>query len=139
MAGSNSSAHVNLPYRWCSVHHASSAPGADTAIAPSGGITPFFALALTISSVSDLGDRPDPASPEPVGSTSPSTAFAATAASTADPPFFSISIAACVANGCAVPAAPEHPSAGDRVVKLAPAGRSPACTSGRSNLSSPAA
>ena len=99
----------------------------------------------TVSSESDLGERPElampaslptfgsqtkakqsPPRPELTGSTNPSTAFAATAASTAEPPRLSISIAVCVASGCAVPAAPEQPSAGERVAKLAPEGRSPA-------------
>jgi hypothetical protein len=106
---------------------------------------PFTARDRTMASESDFGDRPElaipsslPASgshtkakqspPNPLltGSTNPSTAFAATAASTADPPRFSIAIAVCVASGCAVPAAPFMPSAGDRVAKLAPEGRSPA-------------
>ena len=82
--------------------------------------------------------KQSPPSPLLVGSTNPSTAFAATAASTADPPRFSIAIAVCVASGCAVPAAPFNPSAGDRVAKFAPAGRSPACTSGRMNCSASA-
>ena len=118
---------------------------------------PFTACARTVSRVSAFGDRPElampisfaafgshtnakqsPPSPQLVGSTNPSTALAATAASTADPPRFSIAIAVCVASGCAVPAAPFNPSAGDREAKLAPEGRSPAWTSGRMNRSAPA-
>ena len=106
---------------------------------------PFTARDRTVASDSAFGDRPElampmsllasgshtnakqsPPSPLLVGSTNPSTAFAATAASTADPPRFNIAIAVCVASGCAVPAAPFKPNAGDRVAKLAPEGRSPA-------------
>src|ERR1700722_18676231 len=75
--------------------------------------------------------------PELVGSRNPRQALAAIAASTAEPPRFKVSIAASVARGCAVPAAPLQPYTADRDEKLAPTGRSPACTSGRSNLSSP--
>jgi hypothetical protein len=52
--------------------------------------------------------------------------LAATAASTAEPPRFNISIAVNVASGCAVPAAPEQPIAADLLAKLAPEGRPPA-------------
>src|SRR5260370_7818610 len=76
--------------------------------------------------------------PELVGSTKPRTAFAATAASMAEPSFFRISIAVRVARGCAVPAAPLQPMAAERLAKLAPETRSPAWTSGRSNFSAPA-
>src|SRR5258708_8696338 len=76
--------------------------------------------------------------PEVVGSTKPRTALVATAASIAEPPFFRISIAVRVARGCAVPAAPLQPMAAEREAKLAPAMRSPAWTSGRSNFSAPA-
>src|ERR1700679_2702937 len=76
--------------------------------------------------------------PQLVGSTKPRTALVATAASIAEPPFFRISIATWVARGCAVPAAPLQPMAAEREAKLAPAGRSPAWTSGRSNFSAPA-
>ncbi len=65
-------------------------------------------------------------------------ALAAMAASTAEPPLLSISIAVSVASGWAVPAAPEQPMAAERLAKLAPEGRSPAWTSGRSNRSAPA-
>src|ERR1700733_3596375 len=75
--------------------------------------------------------------PELVGSRKPRHALAATAASIAEPPFFRVSMAVSVASGCAVPAAPERPIAAERLAKLAPEGRSPACTSGRMNLSSP--
>ena len=44
-----------------------------------------------------------------------------------------------VASGCAVPAAPELPSAAEREAKLAPDGRSPARTSKRSKRSAPSA
>jgi hypothetical protein len=50
----------------------------------------------------------------------------------------SISIAVMVASGCAVPAAPEHPMAAERLAKLAPEMRSPAWTSGRLKISAPA-
>ena len=63
--------------------------------------------------------------------------MAATAASTAEPPRRSVSIAIWVAIGCAVPAAPLQPMAAERVAKLAPNGRSPACTSGRVKRSAP--
>src|SRR5580692_9488474 len=56
----------------------------------------------------------------------------------AEPPFLRISMAVSVARGCAVPAAPLQPMAAEREAKLAPAGRSPAWTSGRSNFSAPA-
>src|SRR5580692_10130514 len=75
--------------------------------------------------------------PELVGSRKPRHALAAMAASTAEPPFFRISMAVSVARGCAVPAAPLQPIAAERLAKLAPEGRSPAWTSGRTNLSSP--
>ena len=113
-------------------------------MAPNAGMWPFTARERTVASESDLGDRPEPAmpisfaafgshtnakqsppSPLLTGSTNPSTALAATAASTAEPPRFSIAMAVCVARGCAVPAAPFKPNAGDRVAKLAPEGRSP--------------
>ncbi len=71
---------------------------------------------------SQTNAKQSPPRPELTGSTNPSTAFAATAASTAEPPRLSIAMAVCVASGCAVPAAPESPSAGERVAKLAPAG-----------------
>src|SRR5580704_17117865 len=76
--------------------------------------------------------------PQEVGSTKPRTALVATAASIAEPPFFRISIAVRVARGWAVPAAPLQPRAAEREAKLAPAMRSPAWTSGRSNFSAPA-
>lgn len=79
---------------------------------------PFTARERTVSSDNDLGERPElampisfaalgshtnakqsPPNPLLVGSTNPNTAFAATAASTADPPRFSIAIAVCVASG----------------------------------------
>src|ERR1700733_3398512 len=110
------------------VHQASRAPGTDTEIAPSGGIALFFARDRTISSVRALGERPEPATltslfsfgsqmkakqsppiPELVGSRNPRQALAVIAASTAEPPRFRVSIAASVARGCAVPAAPEQP------------------------------
>ena len=50
--------------------------------------------------------------PELVGSRKPRQAFAAMAASTAEPPCLRISMAASVASGCAVPAAPEHTHGG---------------------------
>ena len=53
----------------------------------------FFSLAFhTIANRS-------PPIPHPVGSTNPSTAFAAIAASIALPPFFRMLIAVCVASG----------------------------------------
>src|SRR5580704_16779090 len=110
-----------------------------------------------MSRVRFLGERPEPARvttflscgsqimakqsppmPQEVGSTEPRTALVATAASMAEPPFFRISIAVRVARGCAVPAAPLQPIAAEREAKLAPAMRSPAWTSGRSNFSAPA-
>src|SRR5580698_11204555 len=125
-------------------------------MAPSDGITPFFARPRTVSRLKDFGERPDPArlttfdnfgsqimakqsppSPELVGSKNPRQALAAMAASAALPPRFKVSIAANVASGCAVPAAPEQPYTADRDAKLAPAGRSPACTSGRSKRPAP--
>src|SRR3569833_2329396 len=75
--------------------------------------------------------------PELVGSRKPRQALAAIAASAADPPFFRISTAASVASGCAVPAAPERPKAAEREAKLAPDGRSPAWSSGRTKLWAP--
>src|SRR5260370_15912508 len=75
--------------------------------------------------------------PELVGSTKPRTALAATAASMAEPPFLRISMAVRVARGCAVPAAPLQPMAAERLAKLAPAMRSPAWTSGRSDFFAP--
>jgi hypothetical protein len=56
-----------------------------------------------------------PPMPEPVGSLTPSTAFAAIAASTALPPARSVSSAAKVASGWLVAAMPLLPTAGDRV------------------------
>jgi hypothetical protein len=47
--------------------------------------------------------------PLAVGSSRPRQALVAIAASTADPPRFSMSIPACVASGCAVPTAPLRP------------------------------
>src|ERR1700728_511889 len=110
------------------VHHASNAPGTEIAIAPNGGMALFFARERTRSSVRSFGERPEPARltnlscfgsqmkakqsppiPELVGSRNPRQALAAIAASTADPPRFRVSIAASVASGCAVPAAPEQP------------------------------
>src|SRR5580700_2741619 len=110
------------------LHHASSAPGVEIDTAPSAGIALFFARERTVSSVRDFGERPEPArltslfsfgsqmkakqsppKPELVGSRKPRQALAATAASTAEPPRLSVSIAASVASGCAVPAAPEQP------------------------------
>src|ERR1700722_18532899 len=75
--------------------------------------------------------------PELVGSRKPRQALAVIAASAAEPPRFRVSIAARVARGCAVPAAPEHPMAADREAKLAPGTRSPAWTSGRTKRSAP--
>jgi hypothetical protein len=94
-----------------------------------------------VANDSDFGERPElamlasfpafgshtkakqsPPRPALTGSTNPSIAFAATAASTAEPPRLSISMATWVARGCAVPAAPEQPRAGERDAKLAPAG-----------------
>lgn len=63
--------------------------------------------------------------PQAIGSTRPSTALAAIAASAAEPPLRSMSIAAWVARGWAVAAAPLIPHAADREAKLAPATRSP--------------
>jgi hypothetical protein len=73
---------------------------------------------LSIASVSARGERPlafnpcsvpdfvshtmankSPPTPQLIGSTRPSIAFAAIAASTADPPALRMSRAACVANG----------------------------------------
>src|SRR5262244_3365991 len=48
-------------------------------------------------------------------------------------------MAASVARGCAVPAAPDLPMAADRLAKVAPDTRSPAWTSGRTKRSSPGA
>src|ERR1700722_5688554 len=75
--------------------------------------------------------------PELVGSRKPRQALAAIAASIAVPPRFRVSIAVKVAMGWAVPAAPEHPMAAERLAKLAPETRSPACTSGRTKRSAP--
>ncbi len=58
-----------------------------------------------------------PPMPQPTGSIRPSAAFAAMAASTALPPFFRMSIAICVASGCAVAAMPCRASTGARVAK----------------------
>src|SRR5580658_3133906 len=128
MAGANKSAHFKRPYRWWSIHHASQAPGVDTGMAPTGGKEPFLARERAISRVSLRGDAPDPARPTTlpclgshnmtkqsppnpldVGSRKPRQAFMAMAASTADPPRLRISMPVWVANGCAVPAAPEVP------------------------------
>src|ERR1700733_8017097 len=76
--------------------------------------------------------------PQLVGSTKPRTALVATPASKAEPPFFRLSIAVRVARGSAGTPAPLQTIAGEREAKLAPAMRSPAWTSGRSNFSAPA-
>src|ERR1700735_765083 len=76
--------------------------------------------------------------PELVGSRKTRQALAAIAASIAEPPRLRVSIAVKVAMGWAVPAAPEHPMTAERLAKLAPETRSPACTSGRTKRSSPA-
>src|SRR5580692_5448396 len=140
------------------VHQPSTAPGVETEIAAYLGSTPLTARERAVASESDCGDLPElaiattlesfgsqmrekqsPPMPELTGSTRPSTAFAAMAASTAEPPRLRISMAVCVAMGCAVPAAPLQPRTGERVEKLAPDGRSPAWTSGRVKRSSPGA
>src|ERR671919_445037 len=54
---------------------------------------------------------PPPPIPHVYGSVTPSTAAAATAASTAFPPWLSTPMAACVANGSTVAAAPPVPTA----------------------------
>ena len=78
--------------------------------------------------------KQSPPMPQEIGSPKPSTALAAIAASTAEPPAFRMSMAASVASGCAVAAAPCRPQAAEREAKVAPSIRSPACTSGRSRL-----
>ena len=62
--------------------------------------------------------------PLPVGSTSPSSAFAAIAASIAFPPFFITSSATWVASGCEVAAMAEVASTGDRMANTSPVTRS---------------
>src|ERR1700749_3440788 len=110
------------------LHQPSSAPGVETEMAPSGGNAPFLARERAISKLKDLGERPEaampaslptfgsqmkakqsPPSPELVGSKNPRHALAAIAASTAEPPRFSVSIADKGARGWAVPAAREQP------------------------------
>ena len=107
----------------------------------------------TVSSARPRGLRPEPLSPttffslgshsitkqsppmpQEIGSPKPSTALAAMAASTAEPPAFSISMAARVASGWAVAAAPCRPQAAERLAKVAPSMRSPEPTSGRLRL-----
>ena len=63
--------------------------------------------------------------PQPVGSTSPSTAFAAMAASTAEPPRFSTSTATWVASGWLVAAIPWRARTSERVANGRPVIRSP--------------
>ena len=64
-----------------------------------------------------------PPIPLPVGSTKPSTAFAATAASIAFPPALRISNATCVASGWLVAAIPFRAMTSERVAKGKPVRR----------------
>src|SRR5262245_48563504 len=64
-----------------------------------------------------------PPMPLPVGSISPSAAFAAIAASTADPPDFRMSTAICVASGWLVAAIPCVAMTSDRFAGGTSAGR----------------
>ncbi len=71
--------------------------------------------------------KPPPPMPAENGSVTPSTAAAATVASTALPPRFSVSIAALVASASTVPAAPPLPTAIGSFMKLS---LCPACAAG---------
>jgi hypothetical protein len=64
--------------------------------------------------------------PLAVGSRKPSAALIAIAASTAEPPFFRISMPASVPSGCEEAAAPLRPNTSERVRSSRPTGRSPA-------------
>ncbi len=66
-----------------------------------------------------------PPMPFDTGSIRPSAALAAMAASTAVPPAFKISMATCVASGCAVAAMPCCAITGLRVASVRPVTRSP--------------
>src|ERR1700728_170938 len=103
------------------VHQPASAPGVEIEMAPYFGRTPLIARERAVSSESDCGDLPElamattlailgsqmsekqsPPMPALTGSTRPSTALAAMAASTAEPPALRMAMAVCVAMGCAV-------------------------------------
>ncbi len=122
-------------------------------MAPYDGTRPFFARLRRVSSERLAGLRPEPLRPTTffvfgshsitkqsppmpfaVGSRKPRHAFAAMAASTAEPPAFRISIAASVASGCAVAAAPCTPHTAEREANVAPSTRSPNATSRRFRL-----
>src|SRR5882724_3040037 len=104
MAGLNMSAHGRRPNRLCSFPHPSTQPGTVDELIPAAAIflTP---LLLTNSMLMALGAQPlalraynfrvfasqyetirSPPTPFIIGSTTPITAFAAMAASTAEPP-----------------------------------------------------
>ena len=63
--------------------------------------------------------------PQAVGSRKPSAMLAAIAASTAEPPALSVSMAIRLASGWAVAAAPLQPQTAERVANGAPVTRSP--------------
>ena len=63
--------------------------------------------------------------PQAIGSRKPSATLAAIAASTAEPPARSASMAIRLASGCAVAAAPWLPHTAERVANGAPVTRSP--------------
>ncbi len=65
--------------------------------------------------------------PHPVGSTSPSIAFKAMAASTALPPALSMSSPTCVASGWLVATMPCVPMTSEREANGLPVGRSKPC------------
>jgi len=138
MAGWSISLIESRPNISCISNQPSTHPGTDTGKGPYEGMNskPFF---LKYSSFNDRGERPlalspksfflselhiianrSPPTPQPVGSTSPSTAFAAIAASIALPPFFSISRATWVASGWLVAAIPFFAITSDLVAKSRP-------------------
>ena len=121
-------------------------------------MNPVFDRALWVSRLRERGERPEPLRPTTLrvfgshsitkqspptpldtGSRKPSAALAATAASTAEPPPRSMSMAARVAKGWAVAAAPCAPQTVEREAKLAPAMRSPAWMSAADGAAADAA
>ena len=133
---------ASLPNFACSSYQPSTQPGTESGSTPKRGIS-SPASARSFSSVSPRGERPlalrpcsffacashtranrSPPIPQPVGSTTPSTAFAAMAASTALPPARSTSSPACVASGWLVATMPFFASTSERVTNGGPTGRS---------------
>ena len=142
MAGASRSPKSREPYRPCNSNQPSTAPGVETGSGPSEGIESRESLRNT-SRFSDRGARPlafrptgaslsgsqiianrSPPMPQPVGSVSPSTAFAAIAASTALPPDRSMSSPAWVANTWLVATIPRVLNASEREANGCPAPRS---------------